>query len=72
MKTRSRLVRRGATAALALLGTAILSSPLCAQGQNQTAAVSFPPNAASWINSTPIVAEKLAGKAVVLYFFEES
>ena len=31
----------------------------------------FPRNPANWLNSSPITAETLKGKAALLYFFEE-
>jgi hypothetical protein len=42
-----------------------------AQRKKRTAAV-LPADVASWLNSPPITAEMLQGKAAVLWYYEES
>ncbi len=34
--------------------------------------LAFPQNPANWLNSVPLTAENLKGKAAFLYFYEES
>ncbi len=48
---------------VSLAGTAI--------GQDSSGPI-LPTDAGAWINSTPITAEMLKGKAALFYFYEES
>ena len=48
-----------------------LSSPLVLAQDTPKLAPKLPANPGQWVNSPPITNEMLAGKAVVLYFFEE-
>lgn len=52
-----------------LAATAGLASE--ARGQEVQTAFEFPSAPANWINFSPLTAKSLAGKGVVLYFFEE-
>lgn len=55
-------------AAILLVLTALLAG---ARGQSSELQVTFPASPGNWINSGPITAEALQGKAAVLWYFEE-
>ena len=58
-----------------LIWTLILSSAAVGSAQDagdKKQTPKFPTNSTAWINSQPLTTEMLAGKAAVLYFFEET
>lgn len=62
-----RVIRLCGLAMLLLAGV----DSATAQTPGEDAKVVLPSNPAQWINSRPISTDAIAGKAVVLYFFEE-
>ncbi|MCR9202317.1 MAG: hypothetical protein NXI04_27045 [Planctomycetaceae bacterium] len=62
-----RVMRTCGVAALLLIGAVSAR----AQAPADEAKIVLPSNPAQWINSRPISTEAIAGKSVVLYFFEE-
>ncbi len=50
----------------------LLCPMLLSAAAAQNSLVRFPQNSTSWLNSSPITARTLKGKAAVLYYFEES
>ncbi len=56
---------------VAVVLLALVSQSASAQPAKRTAEV-LPTEAQSWLNSPPITAEMLKGKAAVLWFFEET
>lgn len=62
--------QRGCPVVVVLL--AVLSSPSASAQRAPRTAEMLPTDAASWLNSAPITAEMLKGKAAVLWFYEET
>ena len=62
-------MRLALIACIAFMSLLAVSRPV--QAQRYGAGVAFPADAASWINSPPVSVSSLAGKGVVLQFYEE-
>lgn len=66
-----RLIDQPSRRALVFSAAAMLCVAYCANGQDSSGPI-LPTEASAWINSSPITAEMLKGKAALLYFYEET